>query len=86
MRRLDSIIHTMDMHLSKYWEIVKDGELGVLQSMGSQGAGHNLVTEQQYHSSFPGTQSESCPGARVLDSTLLFAKQGQVSLWVPIVI
>ena len=31
-----SITTTMDMNLSKLWEILKDGEPGVLQSMGLQ--------------------------------------------------
>ena len=30
---------SMDMSLSKLWEIVKDGKPGVLQSMGSQRIG-----------------------------------------------
>ena len=38
---------SMDMSLSKLWEIVKDGKPGVLQSMGSQRIGHDLATEQQ---------------------------------------
>ena len=38
---------SMDMSLSKLWEIVKDGKPGVLQSMGSQSIGHDLETEQQ---------------------------------------
>ena len=37
----------MDMNLSKLQEIVEDGEPGVLQSVGLQRVGHNLVTEKQ---------------------------------------
>ena len=47
MRWLDSIIHSMDMNLSKLQEIVEDKDPGVPQSLGSQRVGHNLVTEQQ---------------------------------------
>ena len=41
MRWLDSVAHSTDMNLSKLWEIVKDREPGVLQSMRSQRIGHN---------------------------------------------
>ena len=34
----------MDMSLRKLWEIVKDRQPGVLQSMGSHRTGHDLVT------------------------------------------
>ena len=39
MKWLDSITDSMDMNLSKLWEIVKDRKLGVLQSLGSQQVG-----------------------------------------------
>ena len=46
MRWLDGITDSMDMSLGKLPEIVKEGESGVLQSVGSQRVGHDLVTEQ----------------------------------------
>ena len=46
MRWLDGIAYSRDISLSKLREMVKDGETGMLQSMGSQRVGHNLVTEQ----------------------------------------
>ena len=48
MRWLDGLINSVNTSLSKLGEIVKDrGKPGVLQSMGSQRSGHDLVTEQQ---------------------------------------
>ena len=41
MRWLDGIIDSMDMSLSKLWELVMDRKPGVLQSMGSQRVRHN---------------------------------------------
>ena len=43
----NGIIGSMDMSLTKLWEMVRTGKPGVLQSMGLQRVGHNLVTEQQ---------------------------------------
>ena len=39
-RWLDATIDSMDMSLSKLWELVMDKEAGVLQSMRSQRVGH----------------------------------------------
>ena len=47
MRWLDGITDSMDVSLGNLWETVKDGTPGMLQSMGLQRIGHNLVTKQQ---------------------------------------
>ena len=47
MRWLDGITDSIDMNLGKVREIVRDRETGLLHSMESQRAGHDLANEQQ---------------------------------------
>ena len=47
MRWLDGITNSVDMSLSKFWEMVKDRKPGMLQSTGSQRVGHDWLNEQQ---------------------------------------
>ena len=53
MRWLDGITDSMDMNLSKLQDIVMNRETWWAHSMGSQGVGHDLVTE--HTCSYPNT-------------------------------
>ena len=47
MRLSESITNSMDMNLSKLWEILKDREAWPTTVHGSQTVEHDLATEQQ---------------------------------------
>ena len=49
MRWLDGITHSVDVGVNKFQEILKDGERGMLQSIGSQRVTRTLATEEQQH-------------------------------------
>ena len=46
---IDSITDSMNMNLSKVWEIVEDRGVWCIQSMRSQRVRHDLVIEQLQH-------------------------------------
>ena len=47
MRYLHGLTNSVDMNLSKLRETEEEEEPGVLQSMGSQRVGHDVVTEEE---------------------------------------
>ena len=48
MRWLDSFTNSVDMNLSKLWEIVKDRKPSVLQSVGLHGVRYYLALKANF--------------------------------------
>ena len=62
MRWLDGITDSVDMNLSKLWEMLRDRKSVILQSMGSRRVGHDLVTEQQCQHASEGNSALNVSG------------------------
>ena len=62
IRCLDGITKSMDMSLSKLWELVMDRKPGILQSMGSQRVTHHWTTELNWGNSHKNNTPGFCVG------------------------
>jgi len=56
---LNSITDSMDMNLRNFRRLWRTEETGVVQSMGWQRVGHDLVTEQQQYNSYIQTRGHT---------------------------
>ena len=84
IRWSDSITDSVDMNLSKLWQIWRTGKPGVLESMGLWRVGHDLATKQQQQQQFLIYHSSASVYVGALGGLTVGTWMGLASHWLPL--